>query len=197
MCQKKSQIEAAGCIQDLDRCGQMLTFLWISSPLTSSREIKQEFRRSGGLSHQLLLPSNFIFSVYLYQWILTSTNQCTTTSSTSTSARTKTYYTLGPALFLFEIGFRQTVGIQAVLDPALDEAPQSRKKQVVESDHDEPFKDGEVKRPKGLGGTCEFQQADHRGNRRGLKHVIEFVAQRWHNHTRRLRQHDTPHSKRK
>jgi len=58
MCQKKIQIEAAGRIQDLHRCGQMLTFPWISSPLTSSREIKQEFGCSGGLSHQLLLLSN-------------------------------------------------------------------------------------------------------------------------------------------
>src|SRR6266480_680870 len=56
---------------------------------------------------------------------LASTNQCTTTF---TSARTKTYHTLRPALFLFEIGFRQTVRIQAILNPALDEAPQSRKK---------------------------------------------------------------------
>src|SRR5215469_1270708 len=126
---------------------------------------------------------------------LTSTNQCTTTS-TFGAARTKTYHTLGPALFLFEIGFRRSVGIQAVLDPILDEAPQSRKQQVVESDHDEPFKNGEVKRPKDFGSACEFLQADHRGNRCGLKHIVEFVAQRRHNHTRRLRQHDTPHSKR-
>src|SRR5260370_39082882 len=58
MCQKKIQIEAAGRIQDLHRCGQMLPFPWISSPLTSSREIKQEVRCSWCLSHQLLLRSN-------------------------------------------------------------------------------------------------------------------------------------------
>src|SRR5260370_42285371 len=47
---------------------------------------------------------------------------------TTTSARTQTYHTLSPALFLLQFEFRYTVGIQAVLDPALDEAPQSRKK---------------------------------------------------------------------
>src|SRR5260370_38435435 len=73
MCQKKIQIEAAGRIQDLHRCRQMLTFPWISSPLTSSREIKQDFGCSGGLSHQLrvLLTRPFVHSATTHEiWSL-------------------------------------------------------------------------------------------------------------------------------
>jgi hypothetical protein len=32
VCQKKIQIEATGCIQDLDRCGEMRSFPLIRSP---------------------------------------------------------------------------------------------------------------------------------------------------------------------
>jgi hypothetical protein len=64
MLQKKVQIELAGAIQDRHRGFEMASFARICSPLISRREIKQEFCRSGSLSHTapqmllLLLLSN-------------------------------------------------------------------------------------------------------------------------------------------
>jgi hypothetical protein len=52
--QKKVQVELAGGIQDGHGCFQMASFFSIGSPLLSWGEIKQEFGRSGALSHRLL-----------------------------------------------------------------------------------------------------------------------------------------------
>ncbi len=59
MSQKKVQIELAGGIQDLDRLLEMASFARIRASLPAGGEIKQEFGRSGRLSHlvpQFLLP---------------------------------------------------------------------------------------------------------------------------------------------
>src|SRR5262245_23106447 len=61
MGQKKIQIEAASRIEQSYSFKQVVAFCGIGSPLTSCREIKQEFRCSRCLSHLLLLLSNSRF----------------------------------------------------------------------------------------------------------------------------------------
>src|SRR5713101_2793492 len=78
----------------------------------------------------------FIYLLYAHAYCssLASTNQATT------STRTKTYHTLSPVLFLADFGFRQTIGVQAILNPVLYKAPQGSKKQVVQGGENKQFK---------------------------------------------------------
>jgi hypothetical protein len=58
MSEKEIQVEAAGGVQRRNRFFEKRAFVSISSTLLAFREVQLEFRRSGCLSHLLLLLSN-------------------------------------------------------------------------------------------------------------------------------------------
>src|SRR5579884_3795204 len=108
----------------------------------------------------------------------------------------KTDHAPRPALLLDQVFFALAIGIDTVLNPGLDIAPEGGENEIVNGSDKQEFKGAEGGRAKDFGATGKFVDADNGGKGGGFEHVVELVAKRRDDDARRLRQDNAAHGQR-